>query len=294
MTTPWYYDYYEPGKFPHQQQLCDAVRWTKYNFEGQKRKSPNVLSAILGNPLTIRLLALNEALKHFDNVKTIDKKIKELSREQFDKNKFSSMFSTWKAESSSLNTKGAPIEIIEIAGERLELKYIDIQLALYEFFTGFGSILDRLAHEIDKFYELNIPRYNLGWGKLTSTSNLSKLSSTNKTLADLIKQYQGKFHTATRYRNRLIHDGIIRLEVDYGSFKGLIINLAQDPDDDTSPFDENAISFCEQKKEEVLTLLDESYRLMLQDYQKPIRRSINAAGENRGDWGGRGCMMIGK
>jgi hypothetical protein len=273
MTTPWYYDYYEKGVFSHQQKLCNAVRWTKYNLEGQKLKSPTHLSAIQANPLTVRLLALNEAIEHFNNAKMIDKKIKELAREQFDKNKFFQMTGTWIAESSLLNTKGAPIEIIEIAGERLELRYIDIQLTLYEFFTNFGSVLDRLAYEIDKLYELNIPRYYLGWGKLTSKSELSRK---NEALANLLGEYHNKFYTATRYRNRLTHDGTIHFEAEI-SHRGVFIGLGENPDNDESNFNVDAIKFCEDKKEEVLTLLDESYKLMLKDYEN-LRRSSNAAG----------------
>jgi len=266
MTTPWYYDYHETGVFPYQQRLCDAVRWTKYNLEGQKLKSPNHLSAILANPLTIRLLALSEALKLFDNAKTIDKKINALSREQLDKNKSFLMSGTWKAESSSLDTKGAPIETIEIAGERLELRYIDIHLALYNFFTNFGSVIDRLAYEIDKLYELNIPSRYLGWGKLTSKSKLGELSRKSEVLANLLGEYHNKFYTATRYRNRLTHDGIIHFEVEYRLLR-LIISLREKPDDDESNFNVNAIGFCEDKKKEVLMLLNESYKLMLQDYE---------------------------
>ena len=261
MTTSWYYDAHKKGAFSHQQQLCDAVRWTKYNLEGQKLKSPTVLSAINANPLTIRLLALDEALKHFNNAKTMDKKIKELARDQFDKNKFFLMGGTWNAESSSLNTRGAPIEIIE-----LEFKHIDIHLALYEFFTNFGSVADRLAYEIDKFYELNISRPYLDWGRLTSKPELDKLSRKNEVLANLLGKYRNNFCTATRYRNRLTHDGIIRVEVDV-HVKGVSIMLAEDCNNDTSPMNVDAVSFCEDKKEEVLTLLDESYKLMLQDYE---------------------------
>ena len=145
MATPWYYEFHEKGAFLHQQQLCDAVRWTKYNLEGQKLKPPNVLTAIRGNPLTIRLLALNEALQHFENVKTIGNRIFELSREQFDRNKPALISGTWKAENSLLNTNGTPVNEIEIAGERFEFRYFDIQSALYEFFTNYGSIIDRQA-----------------------------------------------------------------------------------------------------------------------------------------------------
>lgn len=265
MTTPWYYDYYENGTFPHQQKLCDAVRWTKYNLEGQKLKSPTVLSAINANPLTIRLLALDEALKHFNNAKTIDKKIKELAREQFDKNKFFLMGGTWNAESSSLNTMGAPIEIIEIAGERLEFKHIDIHLALYEFFTNFGSILDRLTYEIDMLYNLEICKKKKYWGTLTKTY-LAKLGKKDKDLADLLKDYAGKFEIATRYRNRMVHDGVIRVNSDFTRLSFCIM-LAQDPNDDESPMNVDPIGFCEEAKVDVLKLLEGSYELMLKHFQ---------------------------
>ena len=158
--TRWYYTAHKKGAFPHQQILCDSVRWTTCNLEGQELKSPNHLSAIQGNPLTIRLLALDEALKHFNNAKRIEKGIKQLRREQFDKAEPFLMQGTWQAESSSLNTRGAPIEIIDIGGEHFELKHIDIQLALYEFFTNFGSIIDRLTFEINMLYSLGIlPKY---------------------------------------------------------------------------------------------------------------------------------------
>ena len=266
MTTSWYYDSHEKGAFPHQQQLCDAVRWTNYNLEGQKLKLPTVLSAIQGNPLTIRLLALDEALERFDNAKTIDKKIKELAEEQFRKKGHLGMGSTWKDESSSLNTKGAPIEIIEIAGEHLELRHIDIHLALYEYFTNFGSVIDRLAFEIDKLHELTIPRYSLDWEKITSRPELAKLSRKNEVLANILCEYQKNFYTATRYRNRLIHDGIINFKAVLGH-TGVFIGLGENPDNDESVFNVDAIGFCEDKKKEVLTLLNESYKLILQHLQ---------------------------
>ncbi|MFC2033987.1 hypothetical protein ACFLTT_01095 [Chloroflexota bacterium] len=251
MATPWYYESHEKGAFPHQQQLCNAVRWTKYNLEGQRLKSQTVLSAIRGNPLTIRLLALDEALKLFDNAKATDKKIKEQVREQLSKKKSFLMSGTWKAESSSLNTMGAPIEAIEIGGEEpLEFRYVDIHLALYEFFSNFGSVIDRLAYEIDKLYELNIPRRYLGWGKLTSKSELDKLSRKDEVLANILCEYQKNFCTATRYRNRLIHDGIINFEA-VPSLTGVFIGLGENPDDDESAFNVDAIRFCEDKKRSI-------------------------------------------
>jgi len=275
MTTPWYYEYHETGAFLRQQQLCDAVRWTKYNLEGQKLKSPTVLSAIQANPLTIRLLTLNEALEHFNNAKTIDTKIKELTRAQLDKNKFSGMSGTWIDERSSLNTGGAPIQIMEIAGKTLELKHIDIHLALYEFFTNFGSVIDRLSYEIDSLYGLQIKQVD--WPKLTDMrkgkdKNWRDLDSKDSKLSGFIKSRVSQFTKALLYRNRLIHDGMIRVEVDVHSFSGVSIMLAEDCKNDTSPINVEAVSFCERTKVDVLELLDGSYELMfqhLQSYGKP-------------------------
>jgi len=264
----WYHDAH---KFPHQERLCKAVEWTKYNIEGQKLKSSDCLSATYGNPLTIRLFALDKALELFDNVKTINKKLKKLEEKQLRENISSGMSGRWQGKSSSSDTKGAPIETIEFAGEVFDLRYNYIQLALYESFTNFGSILDRLAYEINRLYELAIPRHSLDWKKLTSEPELCKLSVKNQDLAELLSKYRNNFHTAIRYRNRLIHDGIIDFKVEqehkcrYPEFR---IKLRKTPDDDNSPFSVDAIEFCEDKREATLTLLNRSYELMLLYYEK--------------------------
>ena len=267
--TSWYYASHKKRAFLYQQQLCDAVRWTKYNLEGQKQISPNSLSAIQGNPLTIRLLALDEALKHFAKIKKIEKKIKELARVQFGKGKIFLMKGTWHAESSPLNTNGAPIETIDIAGEHLELKHIDVQLALYEFFTNFGSAIDRLTFEIDMLYNLEIPQLNRYWGTLTNPKKdyLSTLKEKDKDLADLLANYATTFGKAPKYRNRMVHDGIIKVEVDMSIVSKAIVLLAEDPDDDNSPMNVDAIELCEKTRIELLNLLEESYQLMFQHFQ---------------------------
>jgi hypothetical protein len=260
MTTSWYYESRKAGSFPQQQKLCEALRWTKYNLEGQKLESPNVLSAIRGNALTIRLLALDEALEHFSNAKMIGNKVKE----HYAKNKDCGIGGTLFAENSRLDTKGAPIEFIEIGKERFEFKHIDVNLALYEFFTNFVSILDRLSYEVDKVYGLNIPKHLLDWVKLTSDVGIAKVRKKDGVLADLLGKYRYSFYTATRYRNRLAHDGIIDFEVERPE---PIIHLRENPDDDKSNFNVDAILYCEDKRKDVLTLVNESYKLMLQYYR---------------------------
>lgn len=267
--TSWYYASHKKKTFPHQQQLCDAVRWTTCNLEGQELKPPDTLSAIQGNPLTIRLLALDESLKHFNNAKKIEKRIKQLAREQLDKAEPFLMHGTWQAESSSLNTKGAPIEIIDIGGEHFELKHIDIQLALYEFFTNYGSIIDRLTFEINMLYSLGIPPKYVYWGTLTNVKGkyCDILKGKNAELATLLAKFTDKFEMASKYRNRMVHDGIIKVEVDSSIVSKAIVLLAEDPNDNNSPMNEDAIKFCMQVKNYILKLLDGSYELMLQHFQ---------------------------
>lgn len=271
--TSWYYASHKKGAFLHQQLLCDTVRWTTCNLEGQELKSPTVLSAIQGNPLTIRLLALDKAIKYFDNFKRIEKRIKKLSREKFDKKQFFAMGGKWEAEGSSLNTKGAPIEVIEtLKGETFELRYTDIQLALYEFFTNFGSILDRLAYEVNLLYALRIKQYYVDWGTLTKIKTnkenkyITKLMKKDKDLATLLESYAKIFELATRYRNRLVHDGIIKVDVHIRIVK-LGIMLAENPDKDNSPMNKDAINFCENTRIELLSLLENSYGKMFEHFK---------------------------
>ena len=84
-----------------------------------------------------------------------------------------------------------------------------------------------------------------------------------KELAASLRNYMGKLKTATRFRNRIVHDGMIKVDIDI-SIMGLSVNLAQDPDNETSPMNKDAVSFCEETKADILKLLDGSYELILQ------------------------------
>jgi len=266
MTTAWYYDHYEKGAFPHQQQLCEAVEWIKgCNLEGRQLISPTHLTAPIANPLTIRLLALRKALKQLESsINTTRGKIKKQVEEQFAKHKSFGMQGTFEAQGSSADTLGAPILEIEIGENKpFKFQHAMVHLALYEFFTNFGSILDRLAYEINMLYNLQIPKVKIDWGQLTKETNLTKIGGKDKELAASLGNYMGKLKTATRFRNRIVHDGMIKVDIDI-SIMGLSVNLAQDPDNETSPMNKDAVSFCEETKADILKLLDGSYELILQ------------------------------
>jgi len=266
MTTAWYYDYYEKGAFPHQQQLCKAVEWIKgCSLEGQRLISPTHLTAVIANPLTIRLLALRKALDQLrSNIDTTSGRINRLKRRQFDKDGQTLMGITWNAQDSQADTLGAPILEIKIGENKpFEFQYAMLHLALYEFFTNFGSILDRLAYEINMLYNLRLPKLTIDWGQLTKETNLTILAGKDNNLSASLSDYIGKIKTAIRYRNRIVHDGVIKVEVDTIGM-GLSVNLAQDPDNEDSPMNVDAISFCEETEADILKLLDGSYELILQ------------------------------
>lgn len=288
MSTSWYYDYYESGAFPNQQTLCKAVEWTRCNLEGrlldsttftqkdedgtEKKISSPILKGMPANPLTIRLFALREALNLLEaSIKPIndafDEQWNRLSKETLKCLKWGGKLIT--QESNSVETHGAPVEIITINGQSkpLEWRYDTAHLALYEFFTNLGSVTDRLAYEINMLYGLNIPKVD--WPKLVDLKSRYKhsamLNNKDSTLAGYIKNSAPKFTKALAYRNRLVHDGIIRFATRY--VEGLTVLLAQDPNNNQSTMDVDALDFCQQTKSETLELLNKSYEIMLQHHK---------------------------
>jgi hypothetical protein len=287
MTTTWYYDYYEKGAFTHQQDLCKAVAWTDCNLEGQRvvpttswQQLPNgtgkqyqtiSLTGEPANPLTIRLLATQEAINKLETtVNTIKEAIEKQSQKEFSKGKIFGMDVKFGAQGSFIETGGAPVLTIKIQGKRepLPFRYDIAHLSLYEFFTNFGSALERLTYEIDRLYSLTIPLIRRYWGTLTNVKHkhLAKLAGKNNSLADLLKSYAGKFEMATRYRNRMVHDGVIRVGADFSLLKSSVM-LAEDPNDDESPMNVDAIEFCKDTKSNLIRLLDKSYEIMLQHHK---------------------------
>ncbi len=273
MTTAWYYDYYEKGTFPHQQEFCDAVRWTKCNLDGQLLVSPTHLTRVATNPLTLRLRTLQEVLHKLEiEINYINAEIEKTTSEQFNKSKpFGTMISLH-TQDSQLETGGAAIEEISLPGNKsITLRYDTVHFALYDFFTNLGSILDRLAYEINLLYELgDWVKDRLDWVKLTNLSDrfLCGLSVKDQNLAEFIKGQKVNFEKVLNYRNRLIHDSIISTGIEMIGFPHEFhVFLLQDLEDAKSQIDEDAIKFCEKVKADVLKLLDGSYKLMLQHLQ---------------------------
>ena len=115
-------------------------------------------------------------------------------------------------------------------------------------------------------YNLEIPQNIRYWSKLTNESNLAKLIKKDVELVRLLEKYLEIFKMATRYRNRMVHDGITRVEVDISVFKFSVM-LAENPNDNNSSMNVDAIEFCTKLKADILKLLYESYGIMFQHFQ---------------------------
>lgn len=289
MITSWYYEYYEKGKFPHQQELCNAVAWSQCNLEGQQkvpatmiRMSSNgtekeyktiALTEIPINPLTLRLRALQKALKQIEEeINHVNAEIEKTTKDQLDKSKFFSMQRSFNAQDSSLETGGAPIEEISFpANKTIRFHYDKVYFALYDFFTNLGSVLDRLAYEINLLYELgDWIEERIDWFRLVNQRNrfLCCLNNKDKNLAELIQAQVTNFKKVPTYRNRLIHDSIISTNIETIGFPHKFqVLLPREPNKQKSLRDVDAIEFCKKAKTGVLKLLDGSYELMLQHFQ---------------------------
>lgn len=271
-TTTWYYDSYEPETFPSQEKLCKAAAWTPYNLELQ-RASKSVLPRSPGNPMTIRLRALGEALSRMCTyVESLGQEIKSIANGQFEKKTFFFLTERFYGKDGASGGSGAPVEIIEIQHDgkktRLEFRWVDVHLALYGFFTNFGSVLDRLSYEVNLLYQLGARR--IDWPRLLGVGHESpktwnSLNGKDAQLASFIRTQAPTVERASLYRNRLVHDGLIDFNPEI-SYRGITIWLRR-PRDNSSPMNANALEFCKQAKSDVLKLLDGSYFLMLQYFQ---------------------------
>lgn len=272
MTTAWYYDFYEPGKFPHQETLCRKVAWI-CSFEGQKHTSTATLSAPIANPLTLRLRSLTKALNKLKSeVNTTNTSIKKVTNTQLQKSNYFGMSGTFHSQDSHLKTEGAPVEEIELDTDPPEKLYIyhkNIHSALFDYFANLNSILDRLAYEINMLYELgNWMKDQLDWNKLVNPNKqgfLNRLVCKDVNLGTFIKKQITNFKKVSSYRNRLLHDGLINTKIEREGFpRKFYVFLPQAPNDPNSPSNVNAIDYCKILKANLLILLDGSYNHILE------------------------------
>ena len=274
MTTPWYYDYYDPGKFPYQEELCDKMAWF-CGLEDQKRKSQDILSAPIANSLTLRLRSISKAHDRLKiEIHKVNTEINKTAQSQFSQNQPFGWGGTFHTQSSNLKTEGAPIDEIKIGsdtGNKLYIYHKKIHYALYDFFIDLSSILDRLFYEINMLYKLgNWEKGCLDWNKLVNPKKPDKLQILKQKdgrLSKFIENMSGNFNRVSSYRNRLIHDAIVHTNIGRTIQipRMFQVLLPDEPNNLISTNYVDATDYCKKLKSDVLKLLDGSYKLIIEN-----------------------------
>jgi len=144
-----------------------------------------------------------------------------------------------------------------------EFNLFIVQRYSFQFFTNFGSALDRIAFEIKTLYNENGIEY---YSNLTNPLHNSVANLTRRGFIDIVNLTTGTISNdikdGLKYRHRYLHDGILKLLVD--SFTG-DIKIPDNPRDNNSPFSYNIDDYCEDKFEKLIDLLNQIYGQMIID-----------------------------
>jgi len=156
------------------------------------------------------------------------------------------------------------VEQTKIVPKKDEIDFRDIigYLHLYGFLAMFGTILDRFSHEINDFYQLRIDR--IDWGNLVKRI---KTNQTNPIKTIEIGEKVLDFHESSAkkilgHRNRFVHDGYAKFNVDPIITKGWKVNLHIDPDDNNSPFTFDVSEEFPKVFSKLINFLDETYKIL--------------------------------
>jgi hypothetical protein len=125
--------------------------------------------------------------------------------------------------------------------EKKSVHTFDLFSGLYDFFANLDSVFDRIRLEINSIYfdgkkelDKNASTGNKYWSDYLKKNNQKILMLTSKGFSDIVSiltdtlapNLDGR---TSKYRNRLIHDGDLELEIDTNTGKVFI------PDDPTLP-----------------------------------------------------------
>jgi len=138
-----------------------------------------------------------------------------------------------------------------------------IQKYAFQYFTNFGSALDRVAYEIKLLYGENSIEYYSDLTNPSKTSVQNLLSNGYSDIVNItISTMSVDLKDALKYRHRYVHDGILKLLID--KFTG-DIKIPDDPRDTNSSFSNNLNDYCNDKFDHLISLLDNIYSQMLND-----------------------------
>jgi hypothetical protein len=279
----YYADYY-PGEFPNQQLLNEAI-------------DPNNQACLLqtdeANALTIRLLVCAEAVAHLDELirQETDAKLKRIANTLWP-NFGSQQRPTglvWGTQ-SQFYTGGSGIAYPEPylhdpsgqyqsyqlptgfnyqnnrisfdRGQEYAFPLVKAHISVYNFFTNYGSTLDRFSGEVNRLFSLLIRADRIDWDELRR--HQPQLTGKNTQLSSEIDNYHNRSGARLlRYRNRLIHDGLIRMTAVVTGLDQWEVMVPEDPDSPVSPLTQNALNLCRDGLKSLIEFLNTSYGIIL-------------------------------
>lgn len=155
-----------------------------------------------------------------------------------------------------------------------EIHLFKLHKSVYMYFTNYMSALDRIAYEIKRLYSVD---KKFTYQHLTRETDVIKYLQgkrfneiTNSTLSKRSK----KVFNESKYRNRLSHDGILRLRLNEEDGH---VRIQHDPMKDDSKFKVKLKDHCNKKFTSLIELLNNIYGQIYVDLKdNRIPRIINS------------------
>lgn len=281
-----YYSDYHTGSFPNQRPLNEAI-------------DPTITGCLLqtaeANPLTIRMLVAAEAVNKFDDLVRNESTTKiqvafrdvshELGSDPYSQGMYWGTASTnytagsgiacptpyWEDPNGIFRNRPAPYDFrydgnkLRFADEQTHaFPLVEAHIQVYNFFTNWGSVVDRFADQINRLYGLGIRKNIIDWPKLVDNQSLAAIDGKNHQLMQAIENYNTNHGIRlSGYRNRLIHDGLIRLFASVERNNSWVVWAPADPQNDASPLTEDALSLCKAGLNNLVQFLNDCYGIML-------------------------------
>lgn len=244
-----FYEKYANGRITVQKAICRSLRQTDFAIDYDDL-----------NPMTIRLVSFSLSLQSIKDF--VDKTRGQGKRWIFDTN----------TTAVGTSTSGALFLIYSqhnLFGQKKlkELAAFPVYEALHSFYSNGGSCLDRLSVELDRVYRLEAKQPD--FRKLSQPVHRAypkKLKNGEcPQIVELMETKEAlQANTFMDYRNREIHDGVIRLEHRSDGHY-----LPDDPNDiNSATYTSELLSVCQSHFSAIETLVDMAYRMMWRDYQE--------------------------
>lgn len=252
-----FYEKYYPGKLISQTTLCRALR----------RHRAYAIDFDQANPMTIRLLFTHAAL---DGIGEVTRRVDHFARQVRLNNPPMTSginLNLWLSTSPPLSGSGASVLHDPNAEEKLKVRLIDLHKHLYSFYTNGGSCLDRLGWEVNRVYELGLSDRAVGFGAVKNKvlKNKSQWPHLYQLFSD--PKYKDRIEDFKDYRNRMVHDGIVPLDVRDRVY------LPDGFDEQHQPtvFSREPVGLCQQHFAAIEGLVDATYQVMWEEYQSTKR-----------------------